>query len=260
MRMTLAVALACAAPAAADQPTPGEVSGFVTYGSGDLAGTVTTLDGAPIRDASVHVAAGGREVVVKTNAKGVFHAKLVAAGGTYVYVEAKVKITGQLAAAVREGELEAIEIRETLPPVVQPKAKIGLDVVPPYSDKAMDKDVWTRAWLLLEVDATGTVRRLKLLNAPGYDLDAIAIREAFKIPFEPARDRVDNKVMALVLWTWEWPSHYWMLQYRQKPNRIPGAVLMVNCKGSGPSKAVRDCTKPAIGKAVTLPWIDKPQP
>jgi hypothetical protein len=258
MRTAIALVLACAAPAAAETPTQAEVSGFVTYGTGDLAGTVTTLDGAPISGATVHVATGAKEHVVKTDAKGVFKVKLFDAGTTYIYVEDKVKITGQLASAVKEGEYEAIAIRETLPPVVAPKAKIGLDVIPEYSEKAMDKDVWTRAWLLLDVSEAGKVRRVKLINAPGFDLDQIAIREAFKIPFEPARDRANTPVSALVLWTWEWPAHYWLVQNRKYPNRVPPLATRINCKGSGPSKALRDCTKPAVAKAVTLPWIERP--
>jgi hypothetical protein len=259
MRTAIAVLLACVTPAAADTPQSAEVSGFVTYGTGDLAGTVTGSDGSPIRGIKVHIAAGtAKERVVTTDAKGNFGVKLSGGGATYIYVEDKVKITGRLASAVQEGEYEAIEIRETLPPVVAPKSKIGLDVVPEYSELAMDKDVWTRAWLLLDVTETGKVRRVKLINAPGFDLDKIAIREAFKIPFEPARDRVNNAVSALVLWTWEWPAHYWMIQNRKYPNRVPPVATTVNCKGSGPSKAMRDCTKPAVAKAVTLPWIDKP--
>jgi hypothetical protein len=257
--MAAAVLLACATSASADSPPTAEVSGFVTYGTGDLAGNVTDLDGAPLGGVKVHVAAGAKETIVKTDAKGLFKVKLLDAGATYIFVEDKVKITGRLASAVQEGEYEAIEIRETLPPVVAPKSKIGLDVIPEYSDKAMDKDAWTRAWLLLDVTEGGKVRRVKLINAPGFDLDKIAIREAFKIPFEPARDRTNHAVSALVLWTWEWPAHYWMLQNRKYPNRVPPVATTVNCKGSGPSKAIRDCTKPAVGKAVTLPWIDKPQ-
>jgi hypothetical protein len=257
MRTTIA-ALACVTSAAADTPQSAEVSGFVTYGTGDLAGTVTDLDGKPITGATVRLAAGEKERIVKTDTKGVFKAKLVDTGATYVYVEDKVKISGRLASAVQEGDYEAIAIRETLPPVVAPKSKIGLDVIPAYSELAMDKDVWARAWLLLDVTETGKVRRVKLINAPGFDLDKIAIREAFRVPFEPARDRANNAVEALVLWTWEWPAHYWLIQNRKYPNRVPPIAKSINCKGSGPTKALRDCTKPAVAKAVTLPWIDKP--
>lgn len=256
MRTAIAVLLACAAPAAA-QVSNTDVSGFVTYGPGDLAGSVTDPSGKPLAGVKVIVASGTSKQAVMTDAKGNYRVRIGREDAAYVYVEFKAKIIGQMATAVKEGDAEAIAIRETLPPVVQPRAKIGLDVIPEYSDKAIDKNQWARAWLLLEIDEGGKVRRVKLLNAPGLDLDAIAIREAFKIPFEPARDRTNHAVSALVLWTWEWPEHYWMLQNRRYPNRIPAQVATLACKGTGPSKAIRDCSKPSVEKAVTLPWIER---
>ncbi len=234
------------------------VSGFVTSGGGDLTGSVTDLDGKPLANVTVRIATGGKELATKTNAKGAYKVHLAGAGSAYVYVEDRVKILGQLSTTMTEGEVEAIAIRETLPPAIVPKAKIPLDTVLTYSDVAQDKNRWTRAWLLLDVDATGKVRRVKLLHKPGLDLDAIAVREAFAIPFEPARDRANHAVPALVVWTWEWPAFYWMISNQTHPGRIPPSVANVECLNSGPVRAMRDCTKPPLAKAATLPWIDKP--
>jgi hypothetical protein len=235
------------------------VSGFVTAGGGELTGTVTDLDGKPLGGVTVRIApAAGKERTTKTNAKGVYKVQLPDDGPTYVYVESAAKILGQLSTAVREGDVEAITMRETLPPAIVPKAKIPLDTVLEYSELAQDKNEWTRAWLLLDVDDTGKVRRVKLLNKPGLDLDAIAIRAAFTIPFEPARDRTDHPVPALVVWTWEWPAFLWMISNRKHPGRLPPNVSTMHCKNSGPEKAIRDCSKPALAKGITAPWIDKP--
>ena len=247
-----------ASTAAADTPDV-NVSGYVTSGGGELAGTVTDLEGKPLRGVKVHIAPNEAKArVVITDAKGRYKTKLTTDGPTYVYVEDTVKITGQLAHTVREADYEAIAIRETLPPVVQPRAQIPIDTVPEYSETAQDKNKWTRAWLLLDITEAGKVRRVKLINKPGLDLDEIAVRDAFAIPFEPARDRAGKPVSALVVWTWEWPAFYWMITNRKYPNRLPSSTSTIPCLGSAPVKAMRDCSKPALAKAVTLPWIDKP--
>lgn len=247
-----------ATTAAADTPRV-SVSGYVTAGGGDLAGTVTDLEGTPLRGVTVHIApSDAKERVVTTDAKGRYKLRLPSEGPTYIYVEDTVRITGQLAHTVREAEAEAIAIRETLPPVVPAKSLTPRDTVPEYSETAQDKNQWTRAWLLLDVSETGKVRRVKLLNKPGLDLDAIAVREAFEIGFEPARDRADKPVPTFVIWTWEWPAFFWQVENRKRPNRLPPNIGRMACIGSRPDRAMRDCTKPALAKAVTLPWIEKP--
>lgn len=256
MRAALLILLV-ASSAAADSDA--RVSGFVSSGGRDLAGTVTDTEGKPLSGVVVHFApAEGKELSAQTDAHGRYKIRLPNDGPTYVYVEDVVKIIGQLSTAVREGELEAIAIRETLPPVVAPKPKIRTDTVLEYSQVAQDRNKWTRAWLLLDVDKTGKVSRLKLLNKPGLDLDAIAIREAFAIPFAPARDRADHAVPALVVWTWEWPAYYWYVSNQKYPHRLPPNAATLACINSGPVKAIRDCSKPALAKGVTLPWIDRP--
>ena len=251
---TLALALLASlvSPAAAD-----EVTGFVTGGTGELTGIATDLDGKPLEGIKVHIVGkSGAEQIVTTDAKGKYRAKV--ATESYVFVEGKVKIGGQVAATVTEGGMEAIEIREQIPPAVQPKSLTPLDTVLDYSDTAADKNTWTRAWLMLHVNDAGKVVRVKLLNKPGLDLDAIAIREAFKVKFEPARDLSNKKIPAMVVWTWEWPAYYWMLDHKRNIHRLPPEVVRVMCRGAGAARVLRDCSKPTIANAVSQAWIAAP--
>ena len=84
---------------------------------------------------------------------------------------------------------EVIEIEGRAPATTPPKPTNFVKTkAPPYSERAILSDAWTKAWLLLELDEAGTVTRIKFLNKPGYDLEQIAIAEAFKLRFSPALD------------------------------------------------------------------------
>jgi len=109
---------------------------------------------------------------------------------------------------------------------------------------------------MLDVSEQGTVTRLKLLNPAGHQLDPIAIREAWKLTFEPARDRAKHPVRALMMWSFEWPSYWWMLGNQHRIDRIPVQVTGVPCRTSGPpSHRFRDCSKPDLTHAVDRAWI-----
>ena len=101
-----------------------------------------------------------------------------------------------------------------------PKPLTDRAILPEYSEKMTDLDVWARAWLLLDISETGAVTHVKLVNKPGLDLDRIAIRDAFKLRFEPARDRSRRPIRAMLLWTYEWPSYRWMMA-RDLPDTTP---------------------------------------
>src|SRR5262249_10214271 len=154
-------------------------------------GKVTDHDGKPLPGVTVHLVAGtGQERTITTNPDGSYATDL-APGSRYsvVFVLGDAKIVGTAVATHPDGDAEAIELREVLPPKVAAQPKIDYAIVPPYSDKAIEDDTWARAWLVLDVGPTGTVRRVKLIDPPGHGLDAIAVRQAFKLEFEPARDR-----------------------------------------------------------------------
>ncbi|HEX7704150.1 MAG TPA: carboxypeptidase-like regulatory domain-containing protein [Kofleriaceae bacterium] len=253
--IVIAIVIALAASAIADS----EVTGFVTSGSGELSGRVTDLDNKPLKGVKVHIAPKhAAEQIVTTDGDGNYRLAHFAGDYAYVYVEAKVKIAGQVVVAAKEGDVETVEMRETLPPAVQPKPLTPTWIVPDYSELAEDKNTWTRAWLLLEVSANGDVTRVNLLDKPGLDLDKIAVRDAFKLKFEPARDRTNHKVPAMVVWTYEWPPYFWMVNYQSVPHQLPNAVGLVPCHPDGRSSVIRDCSKPTMANAMTQPWFTKP--
>lgn len=240
--------------AAADD---GKVSGFTTNSVGEMTGTVTDNDGDPLSGVEVFVTSPSGERATRTDSKGRYKIDLGEdEGQKFVFVRTVARINGQsLEATELDGE-EVFEIRESEKPKVMPRPKQGTNLIPEYSEEARDKDVWARAWLLLDIDASGQVTRMKLLHAPGYGLDRIATLAAGNLEFEPALSPAGRPVPALVLWTYEWPSYYWMLSNKFTPNAVPQAVEAVSC-ASEPSntRRLRDCTKVDISKERDLPWL-----
>jgi hypothetical protein len=235
------------------------ITGFITVAHGDLSGQVTDEDGNPVPGAKVHLATpSGNDKVVVADTKGRFKTALPGDDGhTLVYVQGAARLTGQAAVPTPDGEgSEVVEIHEVIRPAVMAKPVSDPLRLLEYTDKAIDKDAWTRAWLLLDIDKKGNVARLKLLNKPGYDLDPIAIREGLRLKFEPARDRVGRPTETLLLWSFEWPSWWFMVKYHQQPTRMPD-VSWVACRGTAPMKhEYRDCTPPNMAGAMALPWIE----
>jgi hypothetical protein len=233
------------------------VSGFTTNSVGEMSGHVTDNDGDPLVGIEVFVTTAAGERKTTTDKKGRYKIDLgKEEGQKFVFVRAVARINGQsLETTELDGE-EVFEIRESEKPKVMPRPKQGTNLIPEYSDEARDADVWARAWLLLDIDASGQVTRMKLLHAPGYGLDRIATLAAGNLEFEPAKSPSGKPVPALVLWTYEWPSYYWLLSNKFTPNAVPEAVAGMAC-ASEPSntKRLRDCTKVDISKQHELPWL-----
>lgn len=185
-----------------------------------------------------------------------------------------------LAAASARGEPrsgrqpgEVIVIDEKPPkPAVEAKAiNFSARKTPPYSDEAIESDAWTRAWLLLDIDARGSVTRIKYLKRPGYQLDDIAARQVFRLRFEPARDRKGRPQRTWIVWGIEWPSYFWLVARLGVASGMPPIVgfpprsmdAYVPCKGSGPMNlgsihpAYKDCSTPDLsGRHFrSLPWL-----
>ena len=249
--------------------------------AGELGGRITDREsGAPVEGALVHVSgAEGFEKVVTTDRDGRYRIDLGA--GTYEVLilygmsQARGRISlgaddvlvldDQVATAL--GEVIVVEEPRRRPvwrrPAVLPKAKNYSRVkAPPYSDGAILSDAWTRAWLLLDVDKTGVVQRMKFLKRPGYDLEPIAIAEAFKLRFEPARDARGRPTATPVIWRIEWPSHGWLIARIGTATRMPQSLAAhVPCTGSGPLNldsvhpTYRDCSEPELSKAASETWI-----
>lgn len=166
---------------------------------------------------------------------------------------------------------EVIVIHDHIAPPVPPKPKnFEPRKAPPYSDKAVLSDAWTKAHLLLDVDERGVVRRYKWLQRPGYDLEKIAVREISRLAFEPAKDAQGKPMRAWVVWSIEWPSAWWLEKLVGTRSGMPPIVGFpphrlddyVPCRGSGPwamgsvHPTYKDCSKPDLTKAATERWND----
>ncbi|CAN5487544.1 hypothetical protein BH11MYX1_BH11MYX1_20180 [soil metagenome] len=169
---------------------------------------------------------------------------------------------------------EIIEIHDHVPPKVLPKPHFDTRRIAPYSSAAILRDAWTRAWLLLDVDANGVVTRFKFLNRPGYDLEPIATKEAFTLRFAPALDAMGRNIPTEIIVPMEWPSHGWLMMFYESAARMPpdrgfpprSPFASVPCAGSGPwefssmYRTYRDCSGPKRENARTEPWIARPRP
>jgi hypothetical protein len=117
--------------------------------------------------------------------------------------------------------------------------------------------------MLLDVTETGDVVRVKFLNKPGYDLEPIAIKESFKLKFEPARDASGKPIETWMVWKIEWPGSWWLIDMETPTTMMPSEKMMspVPCAGSGPwhmgsiHPIYRDCRKPDMKNVDRAPWI-----
>lgn len=181
-------------------------------------------------------------------------------------------VRSAIAEPVREQPGEVIVIEGRLPPAVLPRpTNHEPRKAPPYSDRAILSDAWTKAWMLLDVDERGRVTRFKFLKRPGYDLEKIAASEVFALRFEPARDAHRRAIRSTVLWEIEWPSAWWLSKFVGTRSAMPKIVGFpprrqdhyVPCRGSGPwamgslHPTYKDCSKPDLAKVDTERWIAK---
>lgn len=164
------------------------------------------------------------------------------------------------------GEVIIVRDREAPRPTVAPSPKKNYRrMAPPYSERAIMSDAWTKAWILLDIDTRGVVTRVKLLKKPGYDLDRTAIDHALKMRFDPAQDAQGRAMPTQIVWALEWPSYWYMVAMEHPPNRVldPERVRYVPCYGSGPLQmemlhpVYRDCSEPDFSKISSEPWYTK---
>ncbi len=272
--LLFALALALGDPAWADA------------GRAQLSGRVVDVVGRPVAGANVHVATrAGVEQVARTGKDGRYRVELRGTGAYSVVFAArgvsahKSATIGAGNAVVLDAELEladgeVIQVSGELPPSV-PKPLKNQRIVPRYSDQAILRDTWAKAWLLLDINAAGQVTRLKVLKRPGFDLDQIAVRAAFDLRFDPARDAAGRQVPAVLVWGMDWPTYGW-LQAFHSTTRLPPAqrelflperpaLAKVPCASSGRPLVLdsiyptyRDCTRPDLSLAASLPWVDRP--
>lgn len=179
-------------------------------------------------------------------------------------------VTADESPPIRGNEVIVIE---GAPPVPKVKAKpkkryLGtgshldndlLRPAPDYSDRAIESDTWSVAWMLLDINDKGRVERVKFLRYPGQDLEKIAVRTALKLQFEPAIAHDGKPIRSYVVWPIEWPSYGWLVYRTGLATGIPD-TSRIPCRGSGPlhmdSKhpVYKDCSAPDWDKANTEPW------
>jgi hypothetical protein len=166
---------------------------------------------------------------------------------------------------------EVIEIHDRPPPPVIARST-RRPIPPPYSDYAIEHNKWTRAWVLLDIDETGTVTRLKFLKHPGADLETIATKYALDTKFEPARNAAGEPIRSRLVWGIEWPSWGWLIYRTGTATQIPPSMGYVPCAGSGPlnldmgnragatGAVYRDCSTPDLSRASHESWINAATP
>ena len=241
-------------------------------------------NGGPVEGAQVHVRdSEGADRVVLTDRAGRYTVDVPPGSYDVTFMFGSSHTEGRIAveagrAAVLDGKVDAssgevIVIRDRPPPPVPPRPlNFSERRTPPYSDEAVDKDAWTRAWMVLDISPTGEVTRFKFLKRPGYDLEKIAASEVFRLKFDPARDATGRPVRTFLVWGIEWPSNVWLVTFLGVRSGMPPLVGFpprkmsdgVPCKGSGPMHlgsmypTYRDCSEPDLSRMPNEPWIVKP--
>jgi len=237
--------------------------------------------GLPVEGALVMVSGShGLEKTLETDQAGRYAADVAPGEYNVIFVHGHSRSSGRVvvdaAAASLDGRVDSLEgevihVKDHIAPPVPPKPKnFKPRATPPYSDKAVLSDAWTKAHMLLDVDEQGVVRRYKWLQRPGYDLEKIAVSEVTKLKFDPAKDADGKPMRAWVVWSIEWPSAWWLEKLVGTRSTMPPIVGFpghrlddyVPCKGSGPwamgsvHPTYKDCSKPDLTKAAKEAWVD----
>lgn len=166
---------------------------------------------------------------------------------------------------------EVIVITDRFTPAVKPKPKNwSREQAPPYSDRAIVSDAWTKAHLLLDINEQGRVTRFKWLKRPGFDLEPIAVEQITRLRFEPARDAKGAAIKSYNTWEIEWPSVGWLVTFIGTRTRMPPLRgfpprrmdVSVPCKDHGEPMqlssrypVLRDCSKPELARSANEAWV-----
>jgi len=246
-------------------------AGVAAASPAQIVGRLIDDHGRPLEAATVAI---GSQHVATTPA-GVY--RLAVPGpGTYrvsidyadAHLDREITVDGPIAvfdSALPVDSESTIVIHDAAPIAVSPERKDdpNWDRQAPYSDEAFLSNRWAKAWLLLDVDDTGHVWRLKLLNDPGQNLGPIAIAEGFKMSFTPARDAANRAMPTLLVVPIEWPSYSWEIQRAGTASHFFKRREYMECRGHGPItmdsvvKEYRDCTRPDLANASAKKWIKR---
>ncbi|HEY1546704.1 MAG TPA: carboxypeptidase-like regulatory domain-containing protein [Kofleriaceae bacterium] len=217
-----------------------------------IEGQVTDARGHALAGEQVHAVWGNVDHPVATDHDGHYHLKLAAGASVLVFVYGDVRITSTAANSHAGDDGETVDMHDLVVPASPPKLKHS-PKRPTYSDTATDHDAWLRAWLLLDIDESGKVVRLKVLDRPGYDLDSVATAFGFAAEFEPARDRANRPMRTQLMWVIDWPPFSWSNDEGRSPDSLP-------CRdehGTHPARLERSCARPTIANALSQPWITR---
>lgn len=233
--------------------------GFVWQGQESLDGRVTDTRGHGVA-ADVHVVVGGSERVVKSARDGSYHISFRANTKALVFVRGALAITSVAATSHGGGDGETVDMHEMLEPASAVKLK-KRPLLPSYTDDAKDYNQWLRAWVLLDIDEHGMVQRVKLLDHPGFGLDDSAVRAAFALSFEPARDRSNRPTRSEILWPIDWPAFWWLMDRSGiTSGPIPEEAEELPCAYNGPpTKVTRACNEAPMAATLSAPWIMRPK-
>ena len=268
--MRTLLALLVATSVAAADPTPISVNGQLTdlYTGFDVAGADVFIAGPHGLQTTVQTDATGH-YLASVDGPGTYYLTFATEGRRLGFkVEVGARGSTHFDAKIDRGEIiEIHDLPKKLPPVM-PKLPHRRLAIPAYSDSMMEQDTWVKAWMLLDVDETGTVARAKFLDRPGHDLDQIAVDHVLGLKFSPALDGLRQPIRTLVIFPVEWPAYWWMNAVGSGfALRMPEAEQLVHipCAGSGPLNldsvhpVYRDCRRPNLSNLEREPWYALPR-
>ncbi len=242
----------------------GAVSGFEATGSGPLNGRAVDAGGKPLKRVEIHVVSKAGEQIVRTDDDGKYTVQLTGAADETSMIFVRGHKGAHLGGIVTDSTVvageEAIEMHETKAPATAAKPVDQWIPILSYSLRAVLDAEWTRAWMTLDLDARGHVRQLKWIRRPGHGLDPIAVRRAFATAFEPARDSAKRPVASQLVWVFEWPTYWWLIEHEHYDlTHMPSNYTSVACQKPGEHHAERrDCAQPDLVSSLGEAWIAKP--
>ena len=95
----------------------------------------------------------------------------------------------------------------------------------------------------------------------GFGLDDSAVRAAFALSFEPARDRSNRPTRSEILWPIDWPAFWWLIDRSGiTSGPIPEEAEELPCAYNGPpTKVARACNEAPMAATLSAPWIMRPK-
>jgi hypothetical protein len=136
----------------------------------------------------------------------------------WIHLNSKVernKITQVPGALSLDAEIVTVHEQAPNPEHRAPEAiRATVKPILPYSDQAINENIWAVGWMLVDVNEKGIVTAFRFLHRPGYGLDEIAATEIWGLRFKPAVDAAGQPMSTKVLWKLEWPAFHYSKQHK----------------------------------------------